>query len=122
MIKGLDLAEPEPDCRLFDAAQRHCHNTDVLMDNADFVHGQFADMPMALVQQMLRLHITGVVESTRLFLPDTIRWGASTIVHVSSVSGLFGAPLSTYSATKGFLIAFSEASQSRYGLTVFACK
>jgi short-subunit dehydrogenase len=82
-------------------------------------------MPMARVQGMLRLHVNGVVESTRLFLPDMIRRRAGAIINVSSVSGLFATPfLTEYSDTKGFLIAFSEALAQEvrtHGIRVQVC-
>lgn len=111
MVEVLDLAETEAAFRLFEAARQYRNHTDVLIHNAGFgFHGAFAEMPMALVQQMLRLQITGIVESTRLFLPGMIHRRAGAIINVSSVSGLFATPLlAEYSATKGFLIAFSEA-------------
>ena len=122
----LDLAESDAAFRLFAAARRRRDYTDVLIHNAGFgFHGAFADMPMAQVQQMLRLHVTGVVESTRLFLPEMIHRGAGAIINVSSVSGFFATPLlAEYSATKGFLIAFSEALAQEvrpHGIHVQVC-
>ncbi|WP_447983013.1 SDR family NAD(P)-dependent oxidoreductase [Nitrospira sp. Nam74] len=122
----LDLAETGAAFRLFAAARRCRDYTDVLIHNAGFgFHGAFADMPMAQVQQMLQLHVAGVVESTRLFLPEMIHRGTGAIINVSSVSGFFATPLlAEYSATKGFLIAFSEAVAQEvrpYGIRVQVC-
>jgi|SRR5579884_1505931 len=111
MLEVLDLAEPDAAVRLFAAARRYRDRIDLLVHNAGIgYYGSFADMPMAEVQRMLRLHINTVAESTRLFLPDMVARGSGTIITVASVSGLSAnAWAAEYSATKAFLIAFFEA-------------
>lgn len=107
----IDLSEPEAAHRLY-AAARQCRSVpDLLVNNAGFgLCGEFVSMPMARIQQMLRLHVNTVVESVRLFLPGMVERKAGSIVNVASVAGFFAVPyLAEYAATKAFLIHFSQA-------------
>ncbi len=107
----LDLAEPYAANRLYAEARQWCTVPQVLIHNAGFgFFGEFAAMPMARIQAMLRLHINTVVESIRLFVPGMIERRSGSIITVSSVAGFYSIPyLAEYAATKAFLIAFSEA-------------
>lgn len=107
----LDLAEPEAANRLYAEARQWCSVPDVLIHNAGFgLFGEFAAMPMARIQAMLRLHINTVVESIRLFLPGMVERRSGSIITVSSVAGFYSIPyLAEYAATKAFLITFTEA-------------
>ena len=82
-------------------------------------------MPMARIQEMLRLHVNTIVESIRLFLPGMIERRAGSIINVSSIAGLFPLPyMAEYAATKAFLISLSEAlaEEARpFGVHVQAC-
>jgi uncharacterized protein len=110
-IEALDLARPEAAQRLYAAARGRREAVDLLIHNAGFgLFGAFVEMPMARIQEMLRLHVNTVVESTRLFLPNMIDRGAGAIIVVASAAGLFSVPYyAEYAATKAFLISFSEA-------------
>ncbi|HXF92835.1 MAG TPA: SDR family oxidoreductase [Nitrospiraceae bacterium] len=122
----IDLSEPEAAHRLY-AAARQCRSIpDLLVNNAGFgLFGEFAGMPMARIQQMLRLHVNTVVESVRLFLPDMVARKAGSIVNVASLAGLFAVPyMAEYAATKAFLINFSQALDEevrRSGVRVQVC-
>jgi len=107
----LDLAEPEAANRLYAEARQWCTSPDVLIHNAGFgLFVEFAAMPMARIQAMLRLHINTVVESIRLFLPGMVERRSGRIITVSSVAGFYSIPyVAEYAATKAFLIAFTEA-------------
>lgn len=107
----LDLAEPEAAHRLYVAARQRRPTANLLINNAGFgLFGEFVEMPMARIQEMLRLHVNTVVESIRLFLPGMIEQRSGAIINVASIAGLFSIPyLAEYAATKAFLITFSEA-------------
>ncbi|MGH7204970.1 MAG: SDR family NAD(P)-dependent oxidoreductase [Nitrospiraceae bacterium] len=107
----LDLAEPEAAHRLYVAARQRRPAANLLINNAGFgLFGEFVEMPMARIQEMLRLHVNTVVESIRLFLPGMIEQRSGAIINVASIAGLFSIPyLAEYAATKAFLITFSEA-------------
>lgn len=107
----LDLGEPEAAHRLYVAARGRRDAVDLLVNNAGFgLFGPFVHMPMRRIQEMLRLHVNTVVETLRVFLPDMIERRSGAVINVASVAGLFSVPyFAEYSATKAFLIAFSEA-------------
>jgi short-subunit dehydrogenase len=107
----LDLGEPEAAHRLYVAARGRRDVVNLLVNNAGFgLFGPFVHMPMPRIQEMLRLHVNTVVETLRLFLPDMIERRTGAVINVASVAGFFSVPyFAEYSATKTFLIAFSEA-------------
>lgn len=109
--QALDLAEPEAAHRLYVRARQRRPTVNLLINNAGFgLFGEFVEMPMARIQEMLRLHVNTVTESIRLFMPGMIEQRSGAIVNVASIAGLFSIPyLAEYAATKAFLITFSEA-------------
>ncbi|TLY28308.1 MAG: SDR family oxidoreductase [Nitrospirae bacterium] len=109
--EALDLAEPEAAHRLYVAARQRRPTVNLLINNAGFgLFGEFVEMPMARIQEMLRLHVNTVVESVRLFLPGMIEQRSGAIINIASIAGFFSVPyLAEYAATKAFLITFSEA-------------
>ncbi|MEW6247008.1 MAG: SDR family oxidoreductase [Nitrospirota bacterium] len=122
----IDLSEPEAAHRLYVAACQFRGLPDLLVNNAGFgLFGEFAEMPMARIQQMLRLHVNTVVESMRLFLPGMVERRSGAIVNVASIAGLFAVPhMAEYAATKAFLINFSQALDEevrRSGVRIQVC-
>jgi short-subunit dehydrogenase len=82
----------------------------VLISAAGFgSRSYFAEMPPEKSQQMVRLHVQAGVRLTRSVLPAMLDRRRGTIVHVSSLAGLFTTSrYVTYSATKSFLNTFCE--------------
>ena len=122
----LDLAQPDAGHQLFVLSRQQRDRIDLLINNAGFgLYGRFADMPLPRIQEMLRLHINTVIDSTRLFLPSMIDQRAGAIINVASTAGLLPLPfLAEYAATKAFLISFSEALAEEvrlFGVYVQAC-
>ena len=122
----LDLAEPDAAHRLFASACRLRSHTDLLVNNAGFgLYGHFTEMPMARLEEMIRLHVNTVVASMRLFLPPMIERRLGAIINVASVAGLLPVPyLAQYGATKAFLVSLSEAVAQEvggFGVRVQAC-
>jgi uncharacterized protein len=107
----MDLSEAGAAHRLYVAARRCRDRADVVVNNAGFgVFGSFVDVPLARIQQMLRLHVDTIVESMRLFLPAMLERRGGAIVTVASTAGFFPLPyMAEYAATKAFLISFSLA-------------
>ncbi|MGB0909951.1 MAG: SDR family NAD(P)-dependent oxidoreductase [Nitrospirales bacterium] len=122
----LDLSIVGAAHQMFVAAQNCSKPVDVLINNAGFgMYGEFVNMPLPRIQEMLQLHINSIVESTRLFLPPMIERQTGAIINVASVAGFFPIPyIAEYAATKAFLISFSEAVAEEVresGITVQAC-
>jgi len=109
-IEPLDLSQPQAAHTLYDLARSYRSEVSLLINNAGFgQYGDFAETPLANIQNMLQLHINTIVESIRLFLPAMLARQQGAIITVASVAGFFPIPYMTeYAATKAFLIAFSE--------------
>jgi short-subunit dehydrogenase len=122
----LDLSQPDAAQRLYVAVKENGRPVELVVNNAGFgMYGEFLDMPMARLQEMLRLHVNTVVESLRLFLPAMVEQGRGGVINVSSLAGFFPLPyFAEYAATKTFLINFSEAMAAEmrgHGVRVQVC-
>jgi len=125
-MESLDLSQPQAAQTLYDLARSYRSEVSLLINNAGFGrYGDFADMPLRSVQEMLQLHMNTIVESIRLFLPAMQARHQGAIITVASVAGFFPIPYMTeYAATKAFLIAFSEGlarETTSQGVTIQVC-
>jgi short-subunit dehydrogenase len=126
ITESLDLSQPQAAETLHDLARSYRSEVALLINNAGFgLYGNFSEMPLASIQNMLQLHMNTIVESIRLFLPTMLARKQGAIIIVASVAGFFPIPYITeYAATKAFLIAFSEglARETRnQGVTIQVC-
>ncbi|HYZ89617.1 MAG TPA: SDR family oxidoreductase [Myxococcales bacterium] len=80
-----------------------------LVNNAGFgTAGEFARQDPAREREMIRLNVEAVVDLSHAFLPRMSR--GSFLMNVASTAGFQPVPLfATYSATKAFVLSFSEA-------------
>lgn len=88
------------------------NNIDILVNNAGFgTIGPFYELETKREIDMIELNVRVPVELTSYFLKDWISKGVKgTIVNISSLAAFFPIPyFATYSATKSFLLSFSEA-------------
>ncbi|SDK91914.1 hypothetical protein SAMN05421874_11315 [Nonomuraea maritima] len=87
---------------------------DLLVNNAGFGHpGRFPEVPMADEVRMLKLHCEAVLRLTLAALPSMRRRGRGAIVNVASVAAFF--PRGTYSASKAWVVNFSESANADLG-------
>src|SRR5207245_210713 len=108
----LDLAQADGAERLYaDVRRRRTEPLDLLVNNAGFgLYGEFADMPMPRIQEMLVLHLLTVTKLIRLILPEMRERRKGAIINVASVAGLLPlAYLSLYAATKAFQVSLAAA-------------
>ena len=124
--ESLDLSQPQAAETLYHLARSYRTEVSLLINNAGFgLYGDFAEMPLASIQNMLQLHMNTIVESIRLFLPAMLARKQGAIITVASVAGFFPIPYITeYAATKAFLIAFSEGlarETQNQGVTIQVC-
>ncbi len=83
----------------------------LLINNAGYGnYGKFAASDPERELGQIDLNVRALVELTRLYVPDMLARRDGIVVQVGSVAGFMPIPyLSTYAATKAFVLSFAEA-------------
>ncbi len=105
-----DLSEPNSAQDLYDQVKERNYVVAGLINNAGFGdYGKFTDMSLKKAEKMIAVNITTLVGLTRLFGADMIKKGKGRIMNVASLLSFLPFPYySVYSATKSFVLAFTE--------------
>jgi len=108
-IHPCDLLDPGAPLGLFHSCAGL--EVDVLVNNAGVMyHGAFREQPPSSIDTIVQLNITSLTHLSRLFLEPMLARGSGRILNVTSTSGFHASPsLAVYSASKGYILSFTEA-------------
>ncbi len=106
-----DLATPEGAKTLHEEVIRNGIALDVLINNAGFgLWGRFTETPWEREGAMIDLNVRALVELTKRFLPGMVERRSGHVLNIASTAAFQPGPfLAVYSATKAFVLSFSEA-------------
>jgi uncharacterized protein len=122
---AMDLSKPDSPAALFEEAQKRGLIVDMLINNAGFgSFGDFTKLELERELNMIDLNIKSLVDLTYRFLIPMRERKQGSIINVASTAGFQAVPfMTTYAATKAFVLSFSEAlwEENRpYGIKVMA--
>lgn len=84
---------------------------EILVNNAGLGYrGNFWEVPLDQLLEILRLNIEALVKLTHYFLPEMVGRGHGRILNTASIAGFEPGPLmATYHASKAFVLSLSES-------------
>jgi uncharacterized protein len=120
-----DLADPNGVEQLFRQVQQLARPVDALAINAGVgVSGPFIETDLEDHLRLIDLNVTGAVHLAHLILPMMAARGEGGVLFTSSIAATMPGPyMSTYNASKSFLLSFAEALRTELndaGVTVTA--
>jgi short-subunit dehydrogenase len=120
-----DLSEPNSANDLYQLIKEKNYLVTGLINNAGFGdYGNFVEMPLKKDEEMIAVNITALVGLTKLFGAEMVKAGKGRIMNVASLLSFLPFPYySMYSATKSFVLAFTETVSAELqgtGVTVTA--
>lgn len=112
-----DLTLPGAPQQLFESIKANGLPIDVLINNAGFGKwAHFLGESLNTYDQMLSLNINALVKLTRLCVPDMLAHGKGGVINVASTAAFQPVPyIAVYSASKAFVLSFSDALAGEYG-------
>lgn len=124
-VRPMDLSKSSGAESLARALQREGLQVDILVNNAGVLeHGAFIDISPEDHQRMVQLNVAGLTNILVNFVPDMVSRQSGRILNVASTAAFQPIPsLSTYAATKAYVLSLSEALAEELrgaGITVTA--
>ena len=108
---AVDLQQPDAAAQLFEETKKRELEIEMLINNAGFGSmGDFAKLDLDRELEMIQLNVRALVDLTHRFIGPMRERKRGTIINVASTAGFQAVPyMSTYAATKAFVLTFSEA-------------
>lgn len=105
-----DLSIVENCMALYEEVRQKDLHVTMLVNNAGFgAYGSFSDTDLEAELRMINVNVSSVVALTKLFMQDMIVQKKGRIMNLASLLSYLPFPyFSVYSATKSFILAFSE--------------
>lgn len=109
IVKDLSIGTSAQE--IFDELQRESVALDILVNNAGLiVYGNVYETEWAKELQMIQVNLVSLTQLTKLFVRDMIKRGYGRILNIGSTGSFVPSPLNgVYSATKAYVLSFSEA-------------
>jgi short-subunit dehydrogenase len=106
-----DLTDPSAPRNLFAETEKRELEVDFLINNAGYgSSGEFIEQDLDKELQMIDLNVKALVALTYLYLKPMRERGTGSIINVASTAGFQAVPyMTTYAATKAFVLSFSDA-------------
>lgn len=114
---AVDISDDNNVERVFKHTFDNFGRVDILVNNAGIaIDGPFSEMKMEDWDQTLNVNLRGAALFTKIALCDMLKRGEGVIINIASGAGLRGLPgNAAYSASKGGLIAMSQAVADEVG-------
>lgn len=110
-VKEVDLTKREKVIKIHSDVKEEFKNIDILVNDAGFgLFGEFTKTDINKELDMIDTNITALHILTKLFLEDMVKENSGHILNVASIAGFMPGPLmSTYYATKSYVVRLSES-------------
>ncbi len=110
-VISADLSEESSARRIHETVKAMSLDIDVLVNNAGMiVYGEFSGTDFAAELKMIEVNLIALTQLTKLFIPDMLALRKGAILNLGSNGSFVPSPLTAvYSATKAYVLSFSEA-------------
>jgi hypothetical protein len=109
-VIAADLGKRDAPKRVFDEAARRGIAVDFLVNNAGFgSNGAFLDLELERELEMVQVNCAALLELTHRFAQPMKERGFGRVMNIASTAGFQPGPfMTTYYATKAFVVSFTE--------------
>ncbi len=116
LVIPVDLSQETAARQIYNEVDRLGKQVDLLVNNAGFgLSGEFLNHPAEDYRKQVALNVTALMEMTHLFLPGMVARRDGAILNIASLLAFFPFPYcSVYSATKAFVLSFTESLWEEY--------
>jgi hypothetical protein len=110
LVETADLSDPDAPSELFERLQTQNVQVDILVNNAGFgTQGRFWELDREGELDEIQLNVSAVADLTHLFVEPMVERGDGKILNIASTAAFQPGPfMSTYFATKSFVLHFTE--------------